>query len=296
MRKILRILTILVIAISVVNCTGVQVFSKSARPGETVAFALGWNQDLTSSDITMSITDSASTTVPITSRAAVNLYPDPISNLLVDAKTNPESGPDTSKGFFWSFQLEDSVTSGDSDFSQKLIVADIPAGLSSGPATINISSATLSTSIDIEILADSSGTASTDEFPIQETPFPELGVSFGDKLRLAERAPHNVISFSGSQIPHAIQLEIAHMPDKDNGGVGRPFVATGRSDIKNITWSDDGSNMRVIILPARTSETIPSFANFKFYIAGGLTGLLISNVSAYDSNGNIVNGVTAQIN
>lgn len=295
MKYILRVFIIVIMAISITHCTSVDVFSKSARPGETVTFTLGWNQSLTAADITMSITDSSQTTIQIQPRAVVNLYPDPISNLIVETETNPESGANTQLGAFWGFSLEDLVTSKDKEYSQKLIVVNVPLGLNSGQATINISTASFSTSVNLEILPPVPADGIADNFAIQETLFPGLGISFGDKLRLAERAQHNVIHFSGTEIPYAIQLDMVHAPDKDSGGVGRPFISSGRSDVKNISWYDDGSNMRLIIMPSNSNQIIPSFSNFKFYVAGGITDLQVSEIFAYNANGEIINGVIAHI-
>jgi hypothetical protein len=108
------------------------------------------------------------------------------------------------------------------------------------------------------------------------------------------RVPHFTVGFNGSTVPFAIQVYLSHAPDADHGGSGRAYVINPRGDLKNVTWSDTGTNMRVIISPAKT-QALSNIHDYKFYIAGGVTNLAVSNVKAVDIDGNAVSGVTATI-
>ena len=104
-----------------------------------------------------------------------------------------------------------------------------------------------------------------------------------------------MIEFSGAPVPHAIEINLTHDPDRDNGGAGRPFVTSSRNDIKSISWSDTGTDMKVILMPTAPNKPLQALENFKFYVAGCLTGLAVDSVNAYDLDGLPVQGITAQI-
>jgi hypothetical protein len=111
-------------------------------------------------------------------------------------------------------------------------------------------------------------------------------------LRYMERGAYYTVNFSSSEIPHAIQIDLVH----DGGGY--PYVVAPRGDILSATWSDDGTNLRVILIPSGSS-TLQDIKHFKFYVPAGnngLTNLALDAVSAYDINGQgLVNPVTVNI-
>ena len=72
-----------------------------------------------------------------------------------------------------------------------------------------------------------------------------------NQLASMERIGNYVIQFSGSTIPYALQMDLTHAPDIDQGGAGRAHVVNTRGDFKNAVWSDDGTNLRIILNPAR---------------------------------------------
>jgi hypothetical protein len=123
------------------------------------------------------------------------------------------------------------------------------------------------------------------------------------QLQSMERAPKYTISFSGgSTLPAALQIDLTHSPASSAGGVGTPLVVNPRGEMKNISWTDDGTHLRVILLTSGDGTTKdPSLTNyawkyFKFYVSGGITNLLVTNVKAYDSAGNPISGVMATAN
>jgi hypothetical protein len=87
---------------------------------------------------------------------------------------------------------------------------------------------------------------------------------------------------------------MVHDPDKAHGGTGVAYVINPRGDIKNVTWSDTGSNLRVILTPAKDA-VLSNMLNYKFYVAGGVKNLSVLNIKAVDIDGNPVSGVTASV-
>ena len=110
-----------------------------------------------------------------------------------------------------------------------------------------------------------------------------------EQLAALERADAYLITFNGSTIPHAIHLVLNH-----DSGVGTTWVVNPRGDLKNVVWSDTGSAITVMLTPAN-GLTLQQMIHFKFYVAGGLTGLTVASLKAYDINGNLIPGVTTNI-
>ena len=86
-----------------------------------------------------------------------------------------------------------------------------------------------------------------------------------------------------------MQLTFAHTPS-----VGTPWVINPRGDIKNVAWNDDGANITVMLAPTK-GVTLSQWLDLKFYIAGGLSGLTLTSLKAYDISGNPVAGVVPAI-
>jgi hypothetical protein len=125
-------------------------------------------------------------------------------------------------------------------------------------------------------------------------------VSFGlneQQMQSMERVDHYTVNFNGSTVPAAIELDFTHAT-----GVGVAHVVNPLGHVKNVTWTDDGTNLKVILLPS-VGSSIASLKDFKFYVTGGITGLQfasggtsLSDAQAYDINGSPVIGVDATIN
>ena len=48
------------------------------------------------------------------------------------------------------------------------------------------------------------------------------GPIYAEQFEVIGRVPHYTVTFSGSTLPHAIQVDLVHDPDKDiTGGVGK---------------------------------------------------------------------------
>lgn len=270
-------------------CTGVNTFTTAARPGETVALAIDRQTNLKRANVTVTITPA--TGLPIVYapldprvRAILNLYPDPVSKAVVKQRTDTP----TNTGTF----IEAWATEGDPDWWQTFMLLDLPADIAPGVATVSISDSlgAIIAPASVEILT---GTSTKNGFA-----FTKYGMTFsadtaGPPVLYAtkdlERNPHAVVDFTGDTIPHAVQIEFSHTPS-----VGAAYVVNPRGDLKNVTWSDDGSNLKVFITPS-TGLTTTQIKDFKFYVAGGLTGLSQTHLKAYDQLGVPVSGVTATI-
>jgi len=289
---IYRITLVSALIFGTLACTGMQSFTTTARPGETVALGLGWRHELTRDNLTVTITAADSTVFTLNPsdpaiRAVINNYPDPISNMRVGYETNQNIvGSET----IWGLLIEGNITNYDRDWSQKFVLLDLPSAITAGTASIDVSVALAGGGTEIilpqniEIL-DSAvvGTSVANPF----INWDGFAVSAG-ALQAMERANHKTISFSGTTLPHAIQLDLTHDPDLDSNppGVGRAYVANAGGDVKNVHWTDDGQNMRVILTPAR-DQSITDWNDFKFYIAGEITGLAVvpASAQAFDING-----------
>lgn len=281
-RWLLRVVLLMLPFIS--GCTGLHTFGHAARSGDTVVMSLGWNLELSRSGIShITITDSAGSGVVLTAedaaiRSIFNAYPDPVSQLIVNA----EKGNPSVMGML----IEGAVTSGDKEYAESMLMLDLPQGLSSGQAEISISmlDGRVLGPVTVEILP---GTGSPANFENQEY----LNIS-ATHLRALERAAHYTVGFTGDVVPFGIQVDLVHEPDASVGGAGLPYVINPRGDVKNLSWRGDGTSLRVVLLPARDRAPV-DFSHFKFYVAGGLTGLQVVGVRGFDADGNPISGVSA---
>jgi hypothetical protein len=246
--------------------------------------AIGWYPHLEREDLTVTLTHATTGNQVVylpgdpAVRAVANLYPDPLARLQVHRETKTTEDPIA----FDAWLLETSVTDADKEYSEKFILLDLPQTFSEGIVDIDIQSSTedVINPLQVEILP---GAGSPNTFGNWD------GWSLDTvHLRYMERAPYYTIDFStDGSVPHAIQIDLAHNPDASSGGVGVPYVVNPRDDLKSASWSDDGTRLRVILMPT-AATALADIKHFKFYVTGGLTGLLVSSVDAYDVDGNPV--------
>lgn len=290
--------------LGLIGCTGTDSFGLTARAGDTVVLALGYQKNLKRQDVQVTITDSSAIQHIYAAgdsaiRAVFNSYPDPVSRLIVGAETG-QRGLEGGYNGIATDLIDDSVTAGGKDYSQTFMILDLPATLSVGVATIEVADSggnplpnpsTLAENIAAINLEVVGGAGQSNAFGTQE------GVSLvPGYFSSLERADHSMISFqSAGSVPYAIQLEMVHNPDMDNGGVGRAYVVPPRGDLLNLSWVDDGASTKVILMPTR-GGVFSDINRFEFYVAGGVTGLAVQSVAGFDLNGEQVVGVTATIN
>lgn len=299
-----RLLLALPLLTGLAACVGVQTFTPAARQGDTVALAVGWQKNLSRSNITVTITDAAGTVTiyaPNDShvRGIVNLYPDPASRAVVGTMTKQDLGYQaTNTGYLINnFVTYDSPGERDNDWWQTTMLLDLPSTMAIGTATISIADSGGAT-IQPSYISVVSGTGNSNFFtfygPWGGTP--SLLSTWPELLGSMERADRYTITFGTYQdangknvIPHSIQTQFTHTPN-----VGKTWVVNPRGDIKNVVWNDDGTNLTVMLTPTR-GMTLKQMLDFKFYLAGGITGLTQTGLKAYDVNGLPMSGVTASI-
>jgi len=282
-------LTIIYVA-AICGCASRDSFTTAARAGDTISLPIGWHPQVRREDLTITLTPQTGSQVVYAPGdpavlAVANLSPDPLSKLTVQRETR---GIYEDPIAFDAWLLEGAVTMGDKEYSEKFVLLDLPQTIAEGSLDIAIQSTTGDTinPLKVEIL------------PGQGAPN-----TFGNwngwsldtaHLRYMERAPYYEVDFTGSTIPYAIQVELMHDPDESSGGVGVPYVVNQRGDIKSVIWSDDGTRLRVVVTPTGMAA-LSDIKHFKFYVAGGLSGLQVSTVSAYDIEGASVGEVVANI-
>lgn len=284
-----KILTTVLTVLALGGCVGVRTFHEYARAGDTVALAAGWMQHFSRDNITVTITPSVGTPVVYgpnnpAVRAVVNLYPDPVSSIVVSTETGQDLTPYAQT---YGSLIPSTYSNGEKDWWQTTVFIDLPQTLPTGTATIAITSPlgeSASSTVDIV-----PGTGSPNSFLTAVGPLNQ------DQMTALERVAHYTISFTGSTVPYAIQVDFAHGPDVDHGGAGRAYVINPRGDLENVTWSDTGTSLRAIVMPA-AGQALNSIAYYKFYVAGGVTSLSVTSIKAVDINGNTVGGVVAAIN
>lgn len=267
------------------GCTATRSFPVAARGGDMVVLPVGWNQDLSRQSVTVTITPSLGASITYgpndpNIRAIVNLYPDPVSKLVVGTETDQELGVGAN---LYGASINDQITAADKDWWNTVVYLRLPSNVPQGDAQIDITGPqglVTQHPIVVEILPAAGTTTGGDPFNSAE---------LEQQLASLERADHYLIDFVGSAVPHAIQVEFSHTL-----GVGKPWVANPRGDIKNVAWSDDGANLRVLLTPTH-GQTPAQLAHFRFYIAGGISDLRVTQVKAYDVNGNPIPDIVAEV-
>ena len=285
--NIFCVLSLLLLFLS--GCSGINTFPGIARAGDTVSVAAGWKQNFTRDKVTVNITSSSGSIYTYNPgdpsvRAIVNLYPDPVASLIVSPEIDQDLTPYARA---YSGIVNNGVTNGDKDWWQTSVFIDLPTSLPTGTTVIDINSISGETASSSFEIIDGVGAPELFDVDINGS----LNIN---QLKSMERVSNYVVSFSSSTIPYAIQAEFTHFPDMLNGGTGTTYVINPRGDLKGLNWSDDGSNLKVILTPAQM-KNLSHMKDFKFYVAGGIEGLILSNVSAVDIDGNSVSAVTAEI-
>lgn len=290
------------------GCTGVNSFTTAARPGETIALAVGYRQHLQRKNMTITITDSSNATITyqpndLSVRGVLNLYPDPISKLRVsnDIGENVNGAVGSFSGQTQQIEITNypgTGTSGDSDWWLTTVLLDLPKittlmsnglPIATGPAKISIADAggAVIHWASVEILPGSSLPNSFTFWQGYQDTTLNAGASL---IKNLERADHYVVTFQSATIPHSIQAVFTHT-------LGAATVINQRGEMKNILWSDDGAgNLKVMITPP-DGYTLVDMRDLKFYIAGNITNVALNPTSlkAYDITGAPISGVTATV-
>ena len=283
-KRLIIVLSVFLVA----GCAGFNTFHQAARAGDTVAIAAGWQENWSRDNITVYVQESGSsvwTSFPANDpsiRAVVNFYPDPLSSLVVSNRTAQNITLDAQ---IYGNNVNNAFTSGSRDWYNTIIFFDLPTGLALGNARIYIEEDSNPSNYAESIVQIVENVSGGKKHDFEAT---ALGPMQRKHLASLERASHYAVNLSGTgPLPHAVQLDFAH-----DTGVGKAYVVEPISGLKNITWSDDGTNLRVIIMPA-DGKALTGFEDFKFYVAGGITNLTPVSTQAFDINGASVAGVSA---
>jgi len=269
-----------IMLIAATGCTATHTIPQAARAGDTVGFSVGWQQDVSRDNLTVSMTDALGVTTTYNPndanvRAVVNLYPDPVSRLVVGTQTQQALGVAANTH---GQTINDNITNQDRDWWNTTVYVDLPTTLATGNTQVTLTGPQgnlTANPIDIEIVA---GTGSP--IGLIDTTWGTDPAEVPNIFGALERADHHTISFAGTTVPHSIQLEIFR-----DAGIGVPWVINPRGDFKNLVWADDGGAIIVLLTPTN-GQTPTHMSDFKFYIAGGVTGLSVTQLTAYDSNSN----------
>lgn len=272
------------------GCTGTHSFSMAARAGDTVTVTVGWSPDATRETLGIQITDAGGgvTVYPPGDsriRAVMNLYPDPVSYLVVADATGRDIRPNDHN--FGAFAR--GPTDGDNDLSVTTVFLDLPDSMALGEASLRakINGKFVGPSSKVNI----TGTGGVSN-PLTIFEFSGSNI---ERVQSLERAPHYTVALDGSTVPNTVELELTHDPTDSAGGTGRVHVANPRGDIKSLAWADDGLRLKILLTPAKTQNPPGVLKDFKLHVAGGVTGLKVARVATYNADGVPVAGVTAGI-
>ncbi|HEY9200991.1 MAG TPA: hypothetical protein VIQ81_05290 [Gammaproteobacteria bacterium] len=271
------------------GCAGTKTFPNAVRAGDTASVALGWQKKFLPHNTTVTITPE--TGVPVTLlpndpaiRAIINLYPDPVSYMVVGTETLQDGGF-FNYGKTYGDMVNNVFTDKDKDWYQTVAFIDMPASLPSGNTTIELTNDDGETASSmIEIIEGSGAPAlfsAESNGPLTRT-----------QMSSMERAFSYEVICSGETIPAAVEMTISH-------DAGTVYVVNPRGDLKNLNWTDDGSTLKVHMI-STTLDSPSHIKDFKFYIAGGyrymsLQLVEVQEVKAYDRDGIEVPGVVASI-
>ena len=278
----------LIICITQASCGGLNTFHEHARAGDTVAVPLGMKPDFSKDNVTVTITPSSGADIVLNAtdpaiRAVLNFYPDPVSNMIVSRETGEDLTPFASTYGFSTLGSADNQK----DYFQTTLFLDLPLTLSDG-------STPLPTGLTAIQVSNGSGTTHTADVNIIEgvgTPN-TFNSDFNGQLFLNKdmldslsRAPHTTVSFAHidyptEPLPHAVELSFTH-------GSGQAFVINPLGYIKNLSWADDGTNMKIIMLQSKDG-IIDDMKDYKFYISGSVTNLQLESAQGYGIDGNSI--------
>lgn len=259
-----------------------------ARAGDTVAIALGGQPHLTRQTLTVTLTPAYG--LPLTYkpndphiRAVVTLYADPLSSLLLG--THPPGGTTAAPAATSAPAVAAPLQ--EADRTETWLYLDLPETVPAGPLTVLVmgpKGAVTAQPVTIEIVSGAGQSV-----PRQEASATPGAQASARRLALLEQAEHYTVRFAGTVVPHTIQVELFR-----TAGIGTPLVVNSQGDWKNLAWSDDGGKLRVVLTPT-TGQTLAALGAFTFHVAGGVSGLQVASVAAYDRQGARLRDVVALI-
>ncbi len=267
------------------GCAGTRTFHEFVRAGDTVALAAGWQDNVFRDNIAVTISPADGSPDIVYGpnhdaiRTVINFYPDPISSMVVSDRIQQDITPGAKT---YANVNTSNYTDNVRDWWETVVFIDLPADLPLGRTWVAVSDPSGEVSRSrLDIIG---GVGSPNSFSAEN-----LGGLGRQYLAALERASFHEVSFSGSTLPDAIQLELSH-----DSGIGNAYAVSPISGVSNLAWSDDGSTLRALITPAAGGQ-VRSISDFKFYVAGGLQNLTVANIQAFNASGDAVPGIVATV-
>jgi hypothetical protein len=291
MKAFTRIFAISVLLFLIGACASLKPFHEYARAGDSIAIPVGKQPEFNRDNITVTITPSSGSPLVLAAtdpavRAVINFYPDPVSSILVSNDINE----DITSGAQLYHELTYNTAAQENDWFQTIVFLDIPAGIPTGQAQIAISIPGGPTHTSTIQIIDGVGTANG-----YNAYFEGATLKLNeDMLRSLSRVSHTVVDVVSATLPYAVEMTFTHDPDITIGGTGKYSVINPTSGRKTLQWSDDGTNLKVILLEAHAGS-ISEVKDFKYYIAGSASNLQLNSVNGYDSTGAEISGVSASL-
>lgn len=284
-----KFINIILMSVIVCACSGIQTYPNVAMPGETVSIGMGWQKQFKRSNTTVTIIPSNG--IPVVYlpndpaiRAIFNMYPDPVSNLVVGNAM--QDNINFNSGYSYGSLISNNFTNGDMDWWQTVAFIDLPINIPAGEAEIQLTNSQGDTATSIVQIIDGTGTG--DIFNVEANgPLDQM------QLDSLERAPNFEVSIQAQSIPYALEFSFTH--------AGNVYIVNPTSN-KNVMWSDDGSVLKVFVVPS-TSSPLTNIHDFKFYISGitavewvqAIQPLILDTFKAFDIDGHPISGVTVNV-
>lgn len=290
-RSALGLIGTLLLSVHLSGCSGMYTFTERALPGSTVALVLGAHPRLMRSDVEVRIKASNGVVYKYLPgdariRYMINAYSDPLSQLVVrdGARMDVEGA--------YGDLVRQQITGGDNEWSETFLFIDLPTDIATGQAWISVTSSGASltrSSIGLQVLPG--GPVAPNRF-LGLAPGPKGGPPVDVAMAAMERAPHFVVTLSGPDglVPHSIQVKFS----RSLGKTGGAWVTQGRGDLKNIMWSDNGSELIVLLTPTK-GVPVSDLRDLRFYVSGAVEALDVLDLKAYDMSGNMLSGFSAQL-
>ena len=283
--KKVSILLQLTVCLVITSCAGTRTFHEYARPGDTVALAAGWQNNFFRDKVTVKITPSDGSPAIVYGpdnaaiRTVVNFYPDPISSMVVSDRLQKDITPGART---YASVNTSNYTNNVRDWWETVVFIDLPASLPLGRTWIAVSDPSGEVSRSRVEIIDGAGSPNT----LSAENIGGLGRQY---LAALERTSFHEVTFSGNTVPNAIQIKMSH-----DRATGSTYAVSPISGVNNLAWSDDGTTLRALITPAADGQ-IRSISDFKFYVAGGVQNLAVTDIQAFDVRGNPVAGVVGNV-
>jgi len=270
------------------GCAAVNTFPTIARAGDTVSLLVGGSEDARKETISITLTDVNSNVWDLQALGKVRS----VFSVRPDGRA---------EGLHYSSYLELVLPWGfGHEPVQTVLVIDVPDGVASGMATLNVSTNTTDNSsgfgepfaINLEIIP---GAGSTDDFLFKHVITGDTPTDFS---RL-EPLPHAKISFVSGTAVAAVSLEVdfdeSILPADDlNLYVPQSTVRDLASNTfdktqRMVYWRQDGQQLFVDIISPQGIDS--GFLNVYVLHPRGLTGapgFSLLNAQVYDVNGSLL--------